>query len=97
MYREEARGSLLPRLERDEGDQAEYLQSPKEHRCGEEPFFQTHQQVLIIDILHLSPLWTKAGLPFDGKSKGTTERLFTWVTHGAKRVLAYFNPLWPVS
>jgi len=59
MYREEARGSLLPRLDRGEGDKAEYIQSPKELRGGEDPFFQTHQQVLIIAILHLLPLWKK--------------------------------------
>jgi len=55
MYREEARGSLLPRLERDEGDEAEYLQSPNELYGGEDPFFQSYQQVLIFAILHLLP------------------------------------------
>ena len=55
MYREEARDSFLSRLDRDEGDQAEYLQSPKELHGGEDPLFQTQQQVLIIAILHLLP------------------------------------------
>jgi len=53
MYCEEARDSLFPRLDRGEGDEAEYLESPNELRGGEERFFQTHQQALIIAILHM--------------------------------------------
>jgi hypothetical protein len=50
MYREEARDSLFPRLDRGEGYKAEYLQSPKELRGGEEAFFKIHQQVLAISV-----------------------------------------------
>ena len=50
---EEAQGFFLPPLNRNEKDHAEYLQSPKEHRGGEEQFFRPTDIISLTAILHL--------------------------------------------
>lgn len=72
MYREEVHDSLLLRLERNEGDQDEYFQSPKKLCRGEDLFSRQANMLPISAIFALPPLWPKVDLPLDVKSKETT-------------------------
>ena len=93
MYREEDRGSLLPRLSRDEQDHAEYLQSPKEHRCGEDPFYRP-DNTFAISASYLCPFY---GRRLICSSMGDSKTQQGVCLHGTHAVLkgkwAYVSPL----
>ena len=83
MSREEARDSLFPRLDRDEGDQAEYLESPNELRGGDEAFFKIHQQMLAIAVFTSAPYGRRLAF----LSMGSLKKRQGDCLHGERMVL----------